>query len=917
MRPKALKLAGTIWLAVFSFSMTAQLYVETTLESGVECYTDGLWGAGGSTVDIDGDGDIDLTLCAEGIIPVVYLNNGDGTFTDSGLSFNAPLAVSTAWIDFDNDNDLDLFICQNGGQNRLYERGEGLQFTEITQSAGIPVQSDPSYGQCWGDVNNDGWLDVYISNYVLNGTLQVENVLLLGNPDSTFTDITDLSGTGNNLQTTYQSVFVDLDMDGDQDLFVANDRDPFYNYFYRNNGDSTFTDVSFAQGVGDYIWSMSATVGDVNRDGFPDLYICNNSNGNLLKINNGDGSFSEAAAEYNATYNAFSWGGQFYDADNDGWEDLYAQSTVFEFWNSYGDCRLMLQEEGSFVFQENEPFSNLGADSYAAFPFDMDGDGDLDLISHSKLPVGTKVWRNELQEDHWIDFQLQGVASNSMGIGSTVELWTEEGYQKQFALCGESYLVQRPYGVHFGLGQAEAIDSVKVNWPSGNTDWFYPDGLDTSIVLTEGASLPTIMVQGETTICPGDSVVLFIPGYASYSWTDGSSGQLLVVDEAGSYGVTVTDDAGNTFELAPVAVESWPELDWQVTAQPVLCHGELGALLLSGADSELITWEVEGTQNPASIPPGTYPWTALDINGCGYEGTIELVDPGPLESTWTFTPLTCYGDTLEDLAVAISGGTPDYTINAETLPQGGGAGLYQFTVSDANGCMLTTDSLIASPPPVSWNGTTTDASCFGVPDGTVTPDFVNATGPVSLDWSVEDVEAVAAGMYAGTGIDSLGCTAEFAFVIGQPDELVIVPDLSDLAGDGEGWLEPQATGGTEPYTFEVFQNGVPTDFYLTPGDYVLTVTDANGCMDELAIVATRVSQMPEEKWGIHPNPAGALVEVTGDFERGVLRDLSGKRVATCSQAFPFLQTNVLPDGVYALTLESANRSTTLRVVIKH
>ncbi|MGB0138084.1 MAG: FG-GAP repeat domain-containing protein, partial [Flavobacteriales bacterium] len=249
--------------------------------------------------DFDLDGDVDLAVLGEGQPMELWLNDGGG-FVNNSPALAAQGTEMITFVDYDNDGDLDLFLSQNEFPNVLYNNQNGC-FVNVTLAAGLPQLNDATYGHSWGDINNDGYLDLYVCNYYVGATgFDDTNYMFLNNGDGTFTDITASSGTDDGQRSSFQSVFIDYDRDGDQDLFVINDRTPYENTLYQNEGDNTFTNVTFPAGVGDYIWSMSSAVADYNRDGYLDIYICNNADGNYLLRNDGEtGMFANSAAATN------------------------------------------------------------------------------------------------------------------------------------------------------------------------------------------------------------------------------------------------------------------------------------------------------------------------------------------------------------------------------------------------------------------------------------------------------------------------------------------------------------------------------------------------------------------------------------------------------------------------------------------
>jgi len=185
----------------------------------------------------------------------------------NNLGANSGVAVG----DYDNDGFDDVYISITIGKNILYHNQGNGTFVNVAESAGVDY-GDHSNCSVWGDINNDGFLDLYVTGY------NVPNAMYLNNGDGTFTDITTSSGTGNG-DRTRSTMFADIDNDGDVDLYVANIYDQ--NVMYRNNGDNTFTDITIASGTSDYKVAMGSLFFDFDNDGWDDLTFTTADNNDI------------------------------------------------------------------------------------------------------------------------------------------------------------------------------------------------------------------------------------------------------------------------------------------------------------------------------------------------------------------------------------------------------------------------------------------------------------------------------------------------------------------------------------------------------------------------------------------------------------------------------------------------------------
>ncbi len=285
------------------------------------------------------------------------------------------LGKGVAFADIDNDGFVDLYVSNKGGTNKLFRNnGSGL-FEDITAIAGAGID-DPGFsmGSVFGDYDNDGLVDLYLAK---GGRYEIEANRLFHNlGNGKFEDVTDKAGVG--LKSfTYSASFVDYDNDGRLDIYCANYGPGAKNILYRNNGDGTFTDVTDLAGVGDLSWSWMGVWADVNGDNLQDLYVVNGrypaGEPNRLYLNKGDGTFKDVTREAGVEDSNWGLGAAFADIDNDGDLDLFVSNYV-------GENGLYLNNgQGVFaVASDRVKKDHRGWGKGPAFG-DIDNDGDLDL----------------------------------------------------------------------------------------------------------------------------------------------------------------------------------------------------------------------------------------------------------------------------------------------------------------------------------------------------------------------------------------------------------------------------------------------------------------------------------------------------------------------------------------------------------
>ena len=455
-------------------------------------------GTGVSFTDFDDDGFDDITLAASANEPVRFYKNIDGLFFIEVSFFTNPSNYdyhtrSVTWIDYDNDGDKDLFLTSDTDGNRLFQR-QNSALDDVTLASGFPLDNLFTYGASWGDINNDGCIDVYLSNRIGNTT--ITNYLFQNNCDGTFSEVTNSIGLTNEPALSFCSGFFDFNNDGWQDLYVANDKfKP--NYLYKNNGDGTFTDVSVSSGTNIVVDAMSVTVDDFNADGFFDIYITNTPStistpdpGCVLLKNNGDETFTNVANASGTDLDSFAWGSNFLDADNDSHLDLYV-NTMYTDTSTYP----------SYAFYEgngDETFNGVGYagfttnsyKSYGSAIGDYNNDGHLEIVVNNDDDANPCLWENIASNTrNYIAVALEGISSNKDGIGSVIEISINGEKQYRLVMSGEGYLSQNSLTEHFGIDVASTIDYIKVSWLSGIEDIIYDVGANQKITIVEGSTL--------------------------------------------------------------------------------------------------------------------------------------------------------------------------------------------------------------------------------------------------------------------------------------------------------------------------------------------------------------------------------------------------------------------------------------------
>jgi len=331
---------------------------------------------GVSVGDYDNDGDDDVYFSSQSSSNLLYENVGEGKFKD--VTSTAGLATvrggySAVWGDIDNDGDLDLFAGFFGRDNRFYVNNGDKTFREIAASAGVKLNVNTLH--ClMADIDNDGFLDIYLT---VNNQ---GNRLYRNNGNLTFTEVTQESGAAYNGRAMGAGFF-DYDKDGDVDLYLVHDYGQA-NHLFQNDGRGRFTNVAAQAGVDFAGDGMGVDFGDYDNDGWLDMYITNYHK-SILYRNNGNGTFTDLTSAAQLPGVGMSWGCNFIDCDNDGWLDIFIANQS-KFWQLLPAIypNVLFRNKGDGAFVDVAPQAGLATtyDSFGSATLDFNNDGRLDIV---------------------------------------------------------------------------------------------------------------------------------------------------------------------------------------------------------------------------------------------------------------------------------------------------------------------------------------------------------------------------------------------------------------------------------------------------------------------------------------------------------------------------------------------------------
>jgi hypothetical protein len=473
------------------------------------------FGSGVAVIDYDNDGFPDLFFANGADLAhgksspgnVLYRNLGNGKFVDvtakAGVAGNGMFATGVTAGDYDNDGLLDIYVTGFGGNQLFRNNGNGT-FTDVTTKAGV-AGAGWSSSAAWLDYDRDGYLDLFVARYVdydmkhapycgynkdgyrmycdpqqFDGAA---NLLYHNNRDGTFTEVSRKAGVANPAGKSLGVAVGDVDGDGWPDIFVANDG--VRNFLYRNQGDGTFADVTYSAAVGfdtdgKTLAGMGTEIADVDGDGLPDIFLTAFSRQyNPLYRNMGKLVFEDFTrkARLPSSVLSLGFGTKLFDFNNDGLLDIFVTNghvtdnvRLYDPELSYAQTDLLYENIGGRfrdVSAESGPGFGIQHVGRGAAVGDFDNDGDLDIVV-SNCGGPPLLLRNDGgNRNHWIAIRARGRESNRFGIGSKIRVTSGGRTQLREINPYGSYLSTSDVRLYIGLGRETAVARLEIEWPSG------------------------------------------------------------------------------------------------------------------------------------------------------------------------------------------------------------------------------------------------------------------------------------------------------------------------------------------------------------------------------------------------------------------------------------------------------------------
>lgn len=508
-------------------------FQDVTQGSGIDTTISGF---GVSTVDFNADGFDDITIARRDAPPAVLQNNGDATFTDVtrqlGITSTGNM-IAVVWIDANRDGLPDLFIGHSDlGQSSLWlNQGDGT-FKDVAESWGLDVKARVG-AVSFGDFSGDGYPDLFLA--VESGF----DLLYLNDGGKGFLDVTDQYGVaGEPFSIPMQATWIDVDEDGDRDLFVTHDEfEP--NFLYINEGGPPFVDRAEEWGIREVGAgnSMGVAWGDPDMDGDMDAYVTRIGVAGLYVYDQRIDRFVDQATQWRVALNGVGWGTYFVDLDNDMDEDLplvhsvpagFPPPILFENQRVWFDP---IYEAGDFQFERSDIGLAVG---------DFDADGRQDLVVINQRGAHRLLLNQTSDTGNWLTIRLWEPDSYPAAIGSRLELKVGSETLIRVLHAGDGYNGQNTYRIPFGLDSETVADTLRVRWPDGEWETFTNLSAGERYVVTRGAIGTSL--EGAPRVAPlpdEDSLVAIWPKPASRIVNVRSQGL-----RAGSVSVQVTDMLG-------------------------------------------------------------------------------------------------------------------------------------------------------------------------------------------------------------------------------------------------------------------------------------------------------------------------------------------------------------------------------------
>lgn len=805
----------------------------------------GEYGGGVTVYDINNDGWDDVSYPTADDSVLTYINN-QGVFELHRFFAQNGDGRQIVFGDYDNDGDADALIATSGGYPSLYEQVGDLEFVDVSYKLNISSMAPSFLSGCnFVDFNQDGLLDIYVSNYLYTSPSRC--YLFINNGDGNYTESAADYGMMSENRFILNSVFADFNNDQKLDFWVGNDRTHKEQLFLKNPGNSyspTTPDASLSLVIN----TMSVSPCDYDRDGDLDIYLANSEMGNCL-MNNTAGAFSNVADATPFELNRFCWGALWIDLHNDMWSDLLV-ATRENYINFQTKDAILMNSQGVITNQEYSFSFNDVDGTYAFAKGDFNNDFRPDFsVAHDGLTHHEYVI-NQFTQSHAVGLTLEGTTCNRDAFGSQIHYFVEGQQVNENLYSGFGYCSQNSKRFLLACGNHAGIDSLQVVWPTGQSEWWYNLTTETNFHLVEGEGNKVFADwNSEYAICPNESITLSLPLGLVGVWSNGFVGNELTVTEPGEYFATINGQAQTQTVLVTTEVNALADISF---ASPHCFDEASGRIELSSGQALSVMINGSSQNLPLNnLGVGTYTIEWISNGGCIYSDEISLSNPEPLAATISTADMVCVENQFSQLNI-------DQVLNFT----------YPFDVVLNSSEVITVESESSLPMQIALN---------------------------------------TAGVYDLMLIDDLGCQYTTSFVVDLAPILSATIIQTQGGENGIFVAEVNASGGIPPLQY-YWNNGVVSDeaIFDIPGSVNCIITDALGCSVE---VESEITNLHELATSIVQS--GHLFSSTRTMERVDVIDLTGKEIAHFTNCRSW-SLDGLAVGVYCLIL---NNQETIKVWI--
>ncbi|MFZ5554869.1 MAG: FG-GAP-like repeat-containing protein [Bacteroidota bacterium] len=859
------------------------------------------WAWAMAVADVDDNGYKDIIAGGYGPAVKIFKMNATGTAaTLVSLPTSNFFLQNLTVLDVDNDGDVDIFCCDDNAESHIYVNDGAGNFTasSIINFNVSATDDSGNYGSAWTDYDNDGDLDLHIAKCRQAITNPADprriNLIFRNNGNGTFTE----AGAAANLNIGWQSwtgTFGDIDNDNDFDVAVCNH--DYVSQILTNDGSAVFTDVTTSTGFTTAGLSsgmpIEAAMEDFDNDGFIDIFITGEDH--LMWRNNGNSTFSLVNGLFNANgMLTFAVG----DANHDGFIDVYA---------GYGNI----------------------------------------YTSSSATP--DELWLNDRNANNWITIDPKGTVANTNAVGARVTIYGSWGVQTREVRVGESYGTVNSSLCHFGIGQATAIDSVVVYFPSGNSETVVDPDINQFITVVENdcvSPTATISSPQNFAICGAGTCTLNAAtgsGY-TYLWSTGATTSSITVSAPGEYQVTITQSGNNCPGVSPtVTVTTSPDETPTIaaTGPTTICYGD--QVVLDGpAGLAGYSWsDGQTTEDAVVTQSGSYTltitgscqnWTSAPISVTVNSATApsttgdNIPAPGTGTITATGTSITWYDAATGGNVVGtgspfttpfISATTTYYAEDVQTF--GGG--------NDNGGIMYHSGTAFSGNTTNGWLGFDVMQACTLNTVKVYTDTYGSRT--IQLK---DNGGNVIASQSVNVNTDTMVVTLNFALPVGTGYQLTTDAAVNNTNfGFNSPRLRRNSSAVAMPYSIgsaiSINNSSAGTAFYYYFYDWQISYpsTMCPGPRTGATVVVgtgNSVSEISVDGFSIWPNPSSDKVNIkntdaAATFSVEVV-DVTGRKIwsAASLRGNASLDVNTWNAGVYFITINSAKGKTVQRIVVE-